>query len=466
MRFGFESEKILWDTSKKRVSNTALRTLQSLEDYRIAYGDEEVGRVTGEFVHSMIEMNSNPSESVFELARDYLFSYELVREGNSRTGKKTLPMGSAPLPFEVLMVSKWQYFVQNAILSNDPEIGWKLEPHHGLYPAANCAGVHLHAEIDTLPEHLSLTDELRDKFNLALSLAPFCAFASSPYFDGKHEAHSMRIRKYFFGVYQNFPEFGGVPPLAETSQDVLRYFMRSMTTWRDQATALGFDPKAMSMLASRGGANWGLVRYNRKWNTIEMRCFDTDLVGMDVGKLVVISRALKRSDLRGEALKTTLLRNPKAPLDPASMAAMIEECFEVSGGVVALPSTELLHTLIDLASLVGLHNDLVYRYLQKAFAFAGAIQDKKERWLAIDLERALLERITTADRILDFTGHKPTLSSEDVEGLIDMLLPMEDAQFERVAKRLPTDLQPPREHPSPLVGPSNPSPTKNPSERY
>ncbi len=452
MRFGFESEKILWDTAKKRVSNTALRTLQTLEDYRIAYGADEIGRVTGEFVQSMVEMNSNPSESVFELARDYLFSYELVREANSRANKKTLPMGSAPLPFEVLMVSKWQYFVQNAILSGDPEIGWTLEPKHGLYPAANCAGVHLHAEIETLPEHLNFSNELRDKFNLALSLAPFCAFASSPYFGGVHEAHSMRIRKYFFGVYGKFPEFGGVPPLANSSEEVLRYFLRSMNVWREKAISLGFDATEMSALAARGGANWGLVRYNRKWNTVEMRCFDTDLVGMDVGKLVVVSRAMKRTDVRGEALQTRILANPKGGLDSDSMAAMIEESFEVSANMVALPSTETLHHLIDVASIRGLHDDLVYRYLQKAFAFAGAIQDRKERWLAIDLERALHDRKTTSDRILEFTGHKKTLTREDAEGLVEMLLPLEDEQFDRVAKRLPPDLQPPRDHPSPLTG--------------
>lgn len=462
MKFGFESEKIIYDLKDRKVSSTALRTLVALEDYKFIYGDEDVNRLTGEFVHNMIEMSSRPTTSVFEVARDYLFSYELVREVAHRTQKRLLPIGSYPLSFTPTMVSKWQYYVQNAILSNNADVGWSLDPSHGLYAASNCAGVHIHAEIDTLPEHLSLSSELANKHNLAVALIPLAAFASSPYFDGHHEAVSMRTKKYYFGVYGKFPEFGGIPPIVEHSQDLLKHYLTSMQSWKAKGIALGLDPDEIHRLATKHGANWGMVRWNRKWNTVEMRCFDTDLVGMDVAKFTIASRALKRLDLQGEHLFTRILRKEHAfetPLQPekldAMLAELMPELFEVSGGEVGILPTPLMNRMIELALVEGLSHELVSEYVGRLLRFASKEFDRRERWLAQAVFDAYAKKESTAEWLLKLANRKKTLRKEDAELMIDELLKREDEQFEAIANRLPEELQPPKNHPFPSGKPAS-----------
>jgi hypothetical protein len=455
MRFGFESEKLIYDAKQNKISDYANRILVILEDYKVLYGEDEINRVTGEFVFNMIELSSSPSESVFDVARDYLFSYELIRDASKRLGKTVLPIASYPLHHAPSMVPKWAYYLQNAVLSHDAEIGWKLLPEHKLYPAANCAGVHLHAEIDTFPEYLSFTDELVNKYNLAVSLVPLNAFASSPYWESHREANSTRCTKYFRGIYGPHPENGGIPQIYTESAQVVKQALRAYESWKGKAEALGFSSGEVRKILQKSGAHWGMVRWNRKWNTVEMRCFDTDLVGMDVGKFTLASRALKRTDLQGEALRMKAMTAPSESIanDPAKLdtwiAERLSESLAVSGGDVQIFPTAAIQRLIILAMEEGLSNDLVYQYNDRILNFATAHMSRRERWMADEVITAFQKREATSDWMLKETSKKKTLRKEDVDSLMATLLEREERQFQRVSDRLPEELKPPKEHPGP-----------------
>ncbi len=448
MRFGLESEKIIYDLKKHKISSSAQRILEALDDYKIIYGDDDVNRVTGEFVHHMIEMASSPSDNIFEVVRDYLFSYDLVRDTCDRFHHKTLPIASYPAHITPIMKSKWEYYIQNAILSQNLDIGWDLEPQHGLFPASNCAGVHMHVELDTLPEHLTFTTELADKFNLALSLAPLVAFAASPYFIGKHSAVSMRAKSYFMGVYKGKP-YGEIPPVFETSADILKYFRHALLTWEKEGADLGLDPKELHRIYNKKGAAWNMIRWNRTWNTVEMRCFDTDFVGMDVGKFALCTSILKRTDLQGEQLQVNILKvNESLDVDQA-IKESLDEVFEVENGKVNIFPTKLLHRIMELAVNEGLSHDLVHAYIGKIFALSRETRDWKEEWLFETIAKSYEERLSTADKILQMTGHKTEIDSSEAGPVLEWVLGEEEIQFQKLRESLPRKFQPPESHPFP-----------------
>lgn len=448
MRFGLESEKIIYDLKKQKISSSAQRILEALDDYKIIYGDDDVKRVTGEFVHHIIEMSSSPSENIFEVVRDYLFSYDLVRDTCDRFHHKTLPLGSYPTHFTPTMVSKWEYYIQNAILSKNLDIGWNLEPQHGLFPASNCTGVHMHVELDTLPEHLTFTRELVDKFNLALALAPLVAFGSSPYFMGKHDAVSMRARSYFMGIYKGKP-YGEVPPVFETSADILKYFRHALLTWEKEGEDLGLDPKELHRIYNKKGAAWNMIRWNRTWNTVEMRCFDTDLIGMDVGKFSLCTSILKRTDLQREKLQVQILEvDEKQNVDEA-IKQNLAHVLEVSNGKVNIFPTKLLHRIIELAVTHGLSHDLVHAYIGKIFKLSKEKSDWKEEWLSETISKSYEERQTTADKILEITQKKAEIDPSMAASVIEWALAEEERQFQNLRESLPRKFQPPESHPFP-----------------
>jgi hypothetical protein len=446
MKFGMESEKIIYDLKDKKVSNCAQRTLQALEDYKLRFGLEEASRVTGEFVHNMLEMASSPHEDILEVAKDYLVSYQLVRDACARTQKTVLPLGSFPVFFQPTMVSQWKYYVKNAILSQSADTGWTLEQDHALFSASNCAAAHIHSEVETLPEFLTFSRELMDKHNLAVSLTPFGAFSSSPYFESKHDAKSMRALRYYFGTYREFPQFGGIPPLVRSSAELLGFYQDSMRDWENRASKLGFNAEEMHRLTLKDAFFWGVVRWNRKWNTIEMRFLDSDLVGMDLAKFAVLSSAMKRADIKGEHLHTRLIpirEDQVSERDTAGLDRMLAErmpeALAVSGSEVAILPTILLKRLVHLSVLEGLSNRLVHAYVGKIFDFARKNLGPTEQWMAAPVLQAYEDGITTSDRILKLANRKKTLRKEDADEIIEEILITENVQFERLKGALPLE---------------------------
>lgn len=396
MRFGFESEKILFDTTQERIFHGVHHLLDALSDFGRA---EDARRVVPEFVLNMVEIvSSSASGSLLDVAREYIRSYGVMETVAARASVVMLPVGSYPLPFKPIMTPKWRYSIQNAILSADATAGFTLTRGRGLFDAANCAGVHVHAEVATLPEFLAFNRELADKHNMGVALVPLIALASSPYFRNRHRAHSMRARRYYGGVYRGFRAHGGLPPLFARSGNVLRYYHGAIQSWIARGTALGFAPDEMRRLTERHGAHWGMVRWNRRWNTIELRCFDADRVDLDLAKLTLVGGAMRRLDPRGEALVVT-----------ASEDLALEKAFSVKNGVVRIPDGVRLSALVRAAIANGLRDDDVASYLGRLVEFALPGIAREETFLAEPAFDCIARRETTADRMLAANDGAPSI---------------------------------------------------------
>ncbi len=424
MRLGFESEKILFDTSRDHVFHGVHQLLDALSDLG---REEDARRVGPEFVQNMVEIVSSASASLLDVAREYIRSYAVMETIAARASVVMLPVGAYPLSFKPLMSPKWRYFVQNAILTGDRAEAFTLIRGRGLYDAANCAGVHVHAEIAALPEFLAFDRELADKHNLGLALVPLVALASSPYFRGRHRAHSMRALRYYRGVYRRFRENGGLPPLFDSSSAVLRYYHRGMQRWSARGVALGFGEDEMRRLTERHGAHWGMLRWNRRVNTIELRCFDTDRVDLDLAKLALVAGAMRRIDAGGEGLAVTL--RDDLPIDRA---------FSIEAGAIQVPGTAQLPRLVRAAVSRGLRDDDVVTYVVRLIELAVQGISGEELFLVEPALDCVAARRTTADRILEANGEAPTIERARALELLRTLHDEELSALTALRRRLAT----------------------------
>src|SRR5690606_23903234 len=180
MKFGLESEKFLFDLKQNKPSDGALSFLEALTD--LTSHTHSPGSVTNEFVLNMVEIVTAPYSSPLEVIKDYLKSYESIKLITQREHVAIVGLGSLPIKFQPHMIPRLKYFYQNAILNHRIEPSWLMNESSPLTPAGNCAGVHIHSEIQTPIEHLYSSRELQDKFNMGLMLTPMVAFSSSPFF--------------------------------------------------------------------------------------------------------------------------------------------------------------------------------------------------------------------------------------------------------------------------------------------
>jgi hypothetical protein len=211
----------------------------------------------------------------------------------------------------------------------------------------------------------------------------------------------LGARRYYRGVYRGFREHGGLPPLFRSSLQVLRYYHRGMQRWNARGVALGLAPDLMRKLTDRHGAHWGMVRWSRRLNTIEMRCFDTDRVDLDLAKLALVAGAMRRLDASGEALTV-------APRDDLPLA----KAFTIEQGAVVIPSHAALKRLVDAAIERGLRDDHVTIYLARLAEFAARGVWREELFLLEPAVDSIARRLTTSDRILAHNRGEPRIDRE------------------------------------------------------
>lgn len=432
MKFGFESEKILYDLQEKSIYHGVFRLVDALSDYVSFHGEDIPDKVSNEFVLNMVEMNTIASQSQREVVEDYLLLYQIVRDVSSRDNVAPLPMSAVPFHFTPTMVPKWAYYVQNCILSGKRLKDWALLETSPLADAGNCAGLHAHFEIEALPEFLMFDRELCDKHNMGLMLTPMVGFAASAYFLSDHSAHSMRGKRYYYGVYANYPLNGALPPVFKTSEEVLRYTLSGLDHWVKQGTSIGFKEDDLRKLIHKKGANWSMVRWNRTWNTIELRCLESDRIDYDVAKFIWVAGAMKRLDLKGEALKPVTL--PDAPLSES----IIDQCLVVTDSEVTILPTQAIHELTYRAIEKGLSDPLVERYLKRLAEFARpGVDDDCTNTFAI-LERVLETKRTTSAIVLEMTAGATSLSQEQCLPHIEKLIEQNGVALKNLRADFPT----------------------------
>lgn len=409
MKFGLEVEKFLFDLKKNCPSDGVLGFINALTDLELYRETDPVGHVTNEFVLNLIEFTTEPMTSPVEVIRKYLQNYVLLKSVAMRESVTIVPMGSLPLEYQPHMIPKWQYFVQNSILAGKIQNSWEMGPESALTAAGNCAGMHVHAEIETPLEYLFSNRELQDKFNLGIMLSPMIAFSSSPFFFGEHVANCMRGLRYYLGVYREFPNQGGLPPVMNSSSEVLSFFQNSEHEWLMKAKEIGLPFEDMRKLVRSRGASWNPVRWNKQWNTIELRCFDSDLTDLDAAKFIWVCGAYKRLEQKDYQLTLEPMADEELSME------LIQQAFQINDGVVSILSNKAIQELFKRAIQVGLHDALVVSYLSRLAAFA--LEGVEASGMAF-YERLLQQlegRSCSADKILDrFPGYHQLSQSEAI----------------------------------------------------
>lgn len=433
MKFGLESEKHIFNLETQRPSEGVFSFIEALTEFRgnhyHSLGDK---KTSNEFVLNMIEFGTTPSEFPMEVLKDYLLHYLMVRKVAKRERVALVPMASLPLDFLPHMISKWGYYVQNSILSGEKQQGWMMKPNSPLRAAGNCAGVHVHVEIETAPEFLYSNRELMDKFNMGLQLTPLIAFSSSPYFFGKHSAVSMRGQSYYKETYRNDPMNGGLPSVAESSAEVLTNVKKSIDIWLSTGTNIGFDRTQLDRLMLGKSANWNPVRWNRTWNTLELRCLDSDSIELDCSKFIWITSAMKRMDLKGEALQCVPL-----PTERKLDSEMIKDSFQISGNKVSILPTHAINELFDRAILSGTKDELVEEYLYQLASFAVVGLDAENKHIFKILLKTLENHKTTAEWMLHKTGGKKTIDNDEAASLVTESIERQDGIIQNFRNEAP-----------------------------
>lgn len=408
MKFGLEAEKFLFNLDTKRPSEGVFSFLDALSDFS---GKREVPfgeiKITNEFVLNMVEIGTTPSTSPVDVIKDYLLHYLTIRRICQREQVALVPMASLPMDYLPHMTSKWSYLVQNSVLSGKKQNSWMMTEKSPLRAAGNCAGVHCHVELETPPEFLFSNDELKDKFNMGLMMTPMIAFSSSPYFFGKHEAMSMRGHRYYHQTYRDFPLNGQLSPVAQSSGEVLNNVRSGIEHWLNKAEAVGFDREEVKKLTDKKGANWSPIRWNRAWNTIEIRCLDSDSIELDCAKFLWVSSAMKRMDLKGEALKCEPLRTSQK-LD----RSMLQDSLKKNGNIVSILPSHAIKELFERAVNYGTRDELVAEYLSTLGNFAKAGVSEEDEEIFLVLERVLDRQRTTAEWMLSRTKGLTSIDNE------------------------------------------------------
>lgn len=438
MKFGLEAEKFIFNMEKNIPSKGVFSFIDALSDFRSFQSDRRPleNKISNEFVLNMVEFSTTPSSSPMEVLKDYLLNYLMVQSIAAREHVGLVPMGSLPMDFLPQMTPKWAYYVQNSVLAGRKQKKWTMEKNSPLRSAGNCAGIHVHIELETKPEFLFSNNELKNKFNLALMLSPLVAFSSSPYFFRRHKASSMRGQSYYQGVYKNFPLHGALPNVMESSVEVLNYVQASFKNWKKLATDIGFKDEEVDFLLSKKSANWNPVRWNAQWNTIECRFLDSDSIEMDAAKFVWICTSMNRVDLKGEALETETLKTKKK-LDKG----MISESLKTNGRNLSILPTSAIHDLFHRAVQSGTRDPLVELYLNHLQDFCEASLDPDHKWLFRILKRALAGHLSTTELILKETKSRSIITNQTATALVLGAIERQDKIEATLKKYLPEVFQ-------------------------
>lgn len=431
MKFGLESEKHLYDLKKNRPSNGVFRFIDALADYNDDFGKEVLSRVTNEFVLNMIEIGTIPSDEPMDVIKDYLFNLLLVENVSIREDVALVPLGALPMEFLPHILPKWAYYLQNSILDGKKQEHWNMDQTSPLKAAGNCAGIHMHVEIETAPEFLFSNRELQDKFNMGLMMTPLIALGSSPYSFEKHEASSMRALSYYHGVYKNDPLLGGLAPVMGSSADVLIYHQQGMYSWIDRGLNLGFPQADLIRMTNKKGANWSPIRWNRAWNTIEIRCIDSDRMDLDAAKFILVTNAMSRMDINGERLECREIETGELSSET------VKRCFSVHDNLVSIPTTEMINELFNRAIKSGLRDPLVKQYLTALMNFSFEKSPQHHHWAYEILKELILKNQTTSEKILAFTKDAPAITPEVANQIVLNAIEEQKKSVEVIRKLFP-----------------------------
>ena len=212
-------------------------------------------RIEPEFVGPLLEMQTEPHDSVADLRRDLEEVLATALEAAAAADRRLVPLGT-PLT--------------GVDAPADGERGRLFETIYGdgVVPAKNCAGTHVHFE---------QTDVVR-QLNLLTALDPALALvSSSPYYRGERRQQSSRARAYRTGCGAAFRQFADLWSYAEGVDEWRARVDRAYEAFVRLAEERGVDAETVAANFEPENTVLNPVRLRRCQPTVEWRAPDSAL---------------------------------------------------------------------------------------------------------------------------------------------------------------------------------------------
>ncbi|PSM48237.1 glutamate--cysteine ligase [Chroococcidiopsis sp. CCALA 051] len=360
-RLGFEQEFFLVDRTGA-ISHRADEFLSRCQAIATEKGSNP-DCFAPEWVKHIVEINTNPVNSVTELTQEYFSNLQIAIQAGQELDLRLYPLSTYPLHVMPIIRNKLWYHVQLRT------VGYDRFLHAG-----RCTGTHLHLEVEpgaidprigvSYDATLAAKAEILNLFNLATAFdaALIALSRACPFYEGRGmnvSAHTVHYRgRNIFGwegVYTNLQAVGGLQPYVHSVEELVELQFGRYHAWLEAMDRAGVE---RHLFYEAGGSMlktaWNRVRLN-KIGTIELRGTDSNYPDRILAIATLVSNAAAR--VRRENLTV----RPKAGV----------KTFQLNGDRLEVPEFEYLdNDLLYAAVTEGVKNCEVKDYLDSLFEFA------------------------------------------------------------------------------------------------
>src|SRR5215212_4773056 len=314
-----------------------------------------------ECAKGLVEIATQPSYGVEELAKEYLNNLHLALGVASDLGLALYPLGTYPLPIRPALRDDPSYAIKATTIGYERFLG-----------AGRCAGTHLHLELPAgtvwpdvkvaLHAPMAVQRELLGLYNLATALDPalVALTRACPFYEGRAEGFATRTIHYrgilgFEGLYADLREVGGLSPYASRVEDLLDQQRARYRAWFAAMDLAGVERR---LFAQAGGnlhrASWNPVRLSHH-GTVEIRSMDANYPEMVLAVCALISGAAER------------IRHERLEVRPSRRVLTLES----DGDLVLVPIFSYLNgELLSAAVTRGVLDRRVEAYVDSVMRFA------------------------------------------------------------------------------------------------
>ena len=322
-----------------------------------------------ECAKGLLEIATQPSHGVEELAKEYLNNLHLALGVASDLGLALYPLGTYPLPIRPALRDDPSYAIKASTIGYERFLG-----------AGRCAGTHLHLELPAstvwpdvkvaLDAPLAVQRELLGLYNLATALDPalVALTRACPFYDGQADGFATRTVHYrgilgFEGLYADLREVGALSPYASRVEDLVDQQRARYRAWFAAMDLAGVEHR---LFAQAGGnlhrASWNPVRLSHH-GTVEIRSMDANYPEMVLAVCALIRGAAER------------VRREQLEVRPSREVLTLEPDEEL----LLVPTFSYLNgELLGAAATRGVLDQRVAAYVESVVGFAVPYLQKPE----------------------------------------------------------------------------------------
>jgi gamma-glutamyl:cysteine ligase YbdK (ATP-grasp superfamily) len=322
-----------------------------------------------ECAKGLLEIATQPSHGVEELAKEYLNNLHLALGVASDLGLALYPLGTYPLPIRPALRDDPSYAIKASTIGYERFLG-----------AGRCAGTHLHLELPAstvwpdvkvaLDAPLAVQRELLGLYNLATALDPalVALTRACPFYEGRADGFATRTVHYrgilgFEGLYADLREVGALSPYASRVEDLVDQQRARYRAWFAAMDLAGVERR---LFAQAGGnlhrASWNPVRLSHH-GTVEIRSMDANYPEMVLAVCALIRGAAER------------VRREQLEVRPSREVLTLEPDEEL----LLVPTFSYLNgELLGAAATRGVLDQRVAAYVESVVGFAVPYLQKPE----------------------------------------------------------------------------------------